>query len=647
MNIKERIQILEQNDYTVLSYTKNKSGEIIYYVKCNNCNTEYRKTYSQLLKGCTRCNKKQKIIKNFQQKIDLKFGKNKYQVIEYINSDTKAKIKCLKCNSIIEFKPNDLSRKKYICKKCDNLEKRKQAFLNKFYKKEGCENYKILECDYQGTQAKTIKMKCLIHNEEYYSTPEQILSTKGFSCQKCRYEKTSQSKRKPFKEYLSILQEIHPEYDYSLNDPDELVTKNTSKIKVICPEHGLFEPLLSNHIDLKTKCPQCAIESNANKRRYSYDDIKERFYKQHHLKGYKLDDEYNKSHYKDMNSKIRIICNKGHIFYSTAHHLLIDKNACNICWHNNKTSQGEREVEYFINNELNIYSYKDTGNIITKDKTLSKKSQHIDIVMPDYNIGIEYHGLWSHSSNDLNEIKDRRFRYKDFYKTNISQEKGIQLLIIWENEWKHPIKQKIWKSIIRSKLNKIKNRIYARNCKIKEIDPKTYQDFCNNNHIQGSSRAGIKLGLFYNDELVSIMSFGSTKNITRMSSKHEYELIRFCNKIDTIVVGGASKLFKYFIKKYDPQSIISYANRRWSNGNLYEKLGFKLITITPPNYFYVDKNNNIYPRQMFMKHKLKDKLENYNEDLSEIENVINNGYRIIFDSGNYKFVWKKKEEKEE
>jgi hypothetical protein len=107
-------------------------------------------------------------------------------------------------------------------------------------------------------------------------------------------------------------------------------------------------------------------------------------------------------------------------------------------------------------------------------------------------------------------------------------------------------KQEIVKSIILSKLGIFKERIYARKCIVKEIDNKSKNDFLNKNHIQGQDISKYKLGLFYNDELVSVMTFGQ-RNITGKSS---FELIRFCSKLNTQIIGGASKLFQYFIKNY-------------------------------------------------------------------------------------------------
>ena len=135
------------------------------------------------------------------------------------------------------------------------------------------------------------------------------------------------------------------------------------------------------------------------------------------------------------------------------------------------------------------------------------------------------------------------------------------------------------------------------------------------------------------------MTFGKP----RFNKEYDYELLRFCNTLNTSVMGGASKLLSYFIKNYNPKSILSYANLRWSMGNLYEKLGFTLISQSSPNYFYFNNDLILHSRIEFQKHKLKDKLENYNPDLTESENMYNNGYRKIYDCGNLVYEMKLKD----
>jgi len=175
----------------------------------------------------------------------------------------------------------------------------------------------------------------------------------------------------------------------------------------------------------------------------------------------------------------------------------------------------------------------------------------------------------------------------------LCEKKGIQLIQIFEDEWL--FKQDIVKSRLLNLLKLNKNKIYARKCVLKEITSKESKEFLNTNHIQGNVNSNIRLGLYYDDELVSIMTFGKLrKSMGYSTKKGSYEMLRFCNKLNTSVIGGADKLLQYFVKLYQPKEIITYADRRWSQGNLYDKLDFEFIYKTKPNYWYINDDKREY-----------------------------------------------------
>jgi hypothetical protein len=193
------------------------------------------------------------------------------------------------------------------------------------------------------------------------------------------------------------------------------------------------------------------------------------------------------------------------------------------------------------------------------------------------------------------------------------------------------------KSILNSIINVKTNRIFARNCEIKIINLTLEKPFLNSYHFHGYNPSSICYGIFYNDELVSVMSFGKP----RFNKDYEWELLRFCTKLNTIVVGGASKLFQFFIKNNNPKNIISYCDLRYGTGNVYEKLGMQLVEKTVSNYSYI-KDNEVLSRYQCMKSKLQDRLALYIDDLSESDNMYINGYEKVYDLGNNKYIWSKK-----
>ena len=273
-------------------------------------------------------------------------------------------------------------------------------------------------------------------------------------------------------------------------------------------------------------------------------------------------------------------------------------------------------------------------NIKTENKIFNDRSvldgKELDIYLPDFNLAIEYNGLLYHSEGytDIQWLSNTDKNYH-LDKTNQCLEKGIQLFHIFEGE-----DLDLWLSMINNKLG-LNERIFARKCEIRELSNKDIIDFLNENHIQGYVQSSINLGLFYTDgvelpKLVSVMTFSKP----RFNKHYEYELIRFCSLKNTSVIGSANKLLKYFINKYHPKSIISYANRRFSNGSIYETLGFKKIGTSGPNYFYFKDSSVLESRNKYQKHKLKSLLPEFDENLSESENMFKNGYRRIYDCGN-------------
>jgi hypothetical protein len=284
----------------------------------------------------------------------------------------------------------------------------------------------------------------------------------------------------------------------------------------------------------------------------------------------------------------------------------------------NGRSKREIEVYTFIKENYN-------GEIILNSKNII--SNELDIYLPDIKLAFEFNGLYWHS--DL--YKEKTYHLD---KTKECLEFEINLIHIWEDDW--DFKKEIVKSIIFNKLGK-SIKIGARSCDIRVIsDNKIVKDFLENNHIQGFVGSKIKLGLYQNNELMSIMTFGSLRRSLGSKSKSgHYELLRFCNKKNSTIIGGASKLLKYFIKNYKPSEIISYSDSSRSNGDVFYKLGFELISDTIPNYYWII--NGIRNHRFNFR---KDKLIKQGGDFkkTEVEIMSERGYYRIFDCGSKK--WK-------
>jgi group I intron endonuclease len=204
---------------------------------------------------------------------------------------------------------------------------------------------------------------------------------------------------------------------------------------------------------------------------------------------------------------------------------------------------------------------------------------------------------------------------------------------VLKHEWKE--QPELVKSRLLYKEHKVTRRIFARHCTIQSISSNESGQFLAQYHIQGSSgRATIHLGIFQGTELLGVMTFGKP----RFTTEFDWELLRFAVKNDMALIGGAGKLFSYFVRTTSPKSIVSYANKRWNTGNVYSKIGMKFLHDSPVNYFYA-KGGKHYSRMQFQKHKLKEKLDHFDPNLTEKENMKRNGYSLEYDSPNAVYGW--------
>lgn len=245
------------------------------------------------------------------------------------------------------------------------------------------------------------------------------------------------------------------------------------------------------------------------------------------------------------------------------------------------TSDGESSItEYVKSLGFNPIKYV-TGNSDTRFE--------IDCYIPEKKIGIEFNGVFYHSVNGSNK---KSISYH-FNKTSIANQMGIELIHIWEDQWQND--KEIIKDIIASRLGVNRGRrIYARKCEVREITSKDYCEFCVANHIQGHRQAKVKLGLYYNNELVQIASFGTARSYTsNPKDKYEWEWIRSCSLQGTNVIGGTSKLFNYFISTYKPKNIMTYCDYNLFNGKGYEALGFEFLSYTGPDLFFVKNSHRL------------------------------------------------------
>lgn len=278
-------------------------------------------------------------------------------------------------------------------------------------------------------------------------------------------------------------------------------------------------------------------------------------------------------------------------------------------------SAGERQLSEFVES-LGIMIEKNTRRVV--------KGFEFDVYAPEYNVAVEYDGLYWHCESNGKD--------KDYHltKTINAADAGVRLIHVFEDEWiKH-------RSIVESRLRAIfgmpEERYHARKCKVVELDSSVANKFIGEHHLQGICNASVRLGLEYEGKLVAVMTFGKP----RFRREFDWELLRYCSS--GVVLGGAGKLLAAFRRKHEG-SIISYADKRWSDGNLYRTLGFYRLPDTAPTPSYFKKNTIDRLHHIhFHKHKLSAILPEYDPAASTSENISKSGFHKIWDCGSMVFV---------
>ena len=311
-------------------------------------------------------------------------------------------------------------------------------------------------------------------------------------------------------------------------------------------------------------------------------------------------------------------CKKCRKEFSIRWHDILAWYTCPVCYPRTKykTSKGEIEICEFLDHYNISYTQGDTSTIYPME---------LDILIDNKNIAIEFNGIYWHSESM------GKGEYYHLNKTKKCEEKGIHLIHIFEDEW--IFKKEIVKNRLKQILDLNDNlpKIPARKCIITEVPSLLKNKFLDNIHLQGSDRSKIKLGAYYDNELIAVMTF-TQGNVAKGSKPKEniWELNRFATTPYYNIPGVGGKLLEYFKRNYNWNKIFTYADRRWSQGKLYYNLGFNLVEETRPNYWYTYKNMRIH------RFNLR-KTENDDKTKTERELRKEGGYDRIWDCGNLKF----------
>lgn len=241
---------------------------------------------------------------------------------------------------------------------------------------------------------------------------------------------------------------------------------------------------------------------------------------------------------------------------------------------------------------------------------------------------IEINPTHTHNST-FNIFQGKNPLPKEYHynKRKFAEENGYKNFIIWDWDDENKI----------ISFFKDKMKIFARNCQIKEIDKNKANLFLNEYHFQNACKGNqINLGLFYKDILVEVMTFGKP----RYNKNFEWELLRLCSHKDYLVIGGANKLFNFFLREYNPKSIISYCDNDKFDGNVYKKLNFIEKSFTIGKHWHNPKNNS-HITDNLLRMQGADRIfgTNFGKGTSNNEIALSLGYLEVYDSGQSRYEW--------
>jgi len=531
--------------------------------------------------------------------------------------------------------------------------------MDKGYYKEMVEKAKLRPLDDSLTTNDKQEIECLLCNNVFEAAVKGKMTNfrkHGIpGCKECtskqRYRDIREERYKELCEKFDIIDQV------TVDDLNNLVM-----LRVRNKECGhAFKSKYGNLLNRDVTCPVCNTERKReqyrefNEERHKESLSTKRGFEQYKQLVYKLTRENYQKHKKAINPKNHSRVLSGNEGYHLDHIISVRNSfdlevPAEICAH----PKNLRMVEWKSNNKkwkrssLNVpdvylpYVENSVDTFVDEMREGCDWNEYeefgkfmLTLYSEEKSFGVYYANLAMNSQQMLGS-KKYLLELKEYFNS-----KNINVLVIFEDEWltnKELVKKKIFHYMGQASVE----RIYARKCDVQEISNDVKNSFLRDNHIQGPCVSQVNIGLFYKKELVAVMTFGSPRVLMSnvrgsLNDENAYELTRFATKQETHIVGGASKLLKYFTRNYDWSNIFSYADRRWSVGNLYEVLGFELTRINPMNYHYVIDGKRKH-RWGYRKDALKEKFPNkYDSELTEYQNMLNIGYDRIWDCGTLRY----------
>ena len=458
----------------------------------------------------------------------------------------------------------------------------------------------------------------------------------GAGCPKCGAEKRGKSKRLLPEEFIAKCRELHlDKYDYSKTQ----YTTMTQKVRVICPEHGEFVTSPIKHLYSRQGCPECGAAKRgvrhdvagearrtANTKLKRFAEKFETLARQVHGDKY----DYSSVDYKGMRTHAVITCPEHGEFTQTPEHHIYRGHGCPRCSHH--ASNAEAEIHAFL-------------STFTRTESRNRKvirPKELDIYLPDKDMAVEYCGMYWHSYNTQKKERENKNRHLD--KQNACNKAGVRLLTIFETDWAE--RPQAIKRLLRNALGKIKGKLMARKCTLSKTSHSEAVAFFEKYHPQGGAGYGDHYGLYWNGKLVACMRFTYGANDRGGAKSRDWTLTRYATRLP--VAGGASRLFKAFVREHNPSRVKSFSDNRFFSGEMYEKLGFVMDKESAPDYGVWHQRLGLMPKSAWQRKKLPARAKELGVDIefdpetdprTEREMTYLLGARRIYDCGKKRWVW--------
>lgn len=495
-----------------------------------------------------------------------------------------------KTHKEVTQRANDHLSKKAGCPACKGVKQlTKEQFVERANSANGWK-YTYDKAIYKNSNTKC-EITCPTHGS-FWMTPHDHLE--GHGCAKCAGLHPLDTE-----EFIRRSIAVHGgKYDYSKS----VYVRSAQKVIIRCKKHNLdFEQTPISHYRGRG-CPVCG----GVKHRTTQDFIESA--RRVHGDRY----SYEKAVFVNKATNITITCKKHGDFTQLSHNHLRGAG-CPSCASTDRSKQ-----ERILCAELAEFNP-------VSDTTILNGSQ-LDLYFPQHKLAVEVNGVYWHSKHDE--------------KYHIGKSEGCSssgILLMHFTDVQINNKLPIVLSMIKHHIG-VSKKIHARKCSIREVSHKEQMAFFNENHISGGVSAKYCYGLYIGDELVSAMSFSTS----RYAKEFQWEIIRYATILNTVVVGGASKLFKHFVDANNPASVMSFADAMYGDGGVYEAIGMKYERDAPIGYSYHHADGRVVKRMVAQKHRLPKLLgDKFDATKTEVENMRCAGFHRLFDCGHKVFAWRK------